>query len=136
LYQTSSFSLYEKICRPLNFLLNDVRLVVFLKGIKMDKIMSNLVGERTTVQELLEDTIVCPEKNDEPVRSTPFKYLTWAQWQDMQRIAIMSFTEFQRAVDEEDVSAMFHHALKMQEVSLAFQEETCFWSHCLNINES
>ncbi len=76
-----------------------------------------------TATQVEQDTDVAEEMGYD----VPFVTYTWERWQEMQVRAILTFTRFQRAVEEREAKQAFAIAMELQEVSTAMQKEAAIW---------
>ena len=57
----------------------------------------------------------------------PFASYTWQRWQEMQVRTLLSFTRFQRAIEQRETQQALSIAMEMQEVVIAMQKEAGLW---------
>jgi hypothetical protein len=57
----------------------------------------------------------------------PFVTFTWQHWQEMQAQMFLSFSRFQRAIEQRQPRLALFIALEMQEVCTEMQKEACSW---------
>ncbi len=57
----------------------------------------------------------------------PFVSYTWGHWQEMQARTLLSFTRFQRAIEQRHFQLALSIVEEIQEVSIAMQKEVGMW---------
>lgn len=57
----------------------------------------------------------------------PFVTYKWQRWQEMQVRTLLTFTRFQRAVEQREAQVAFSIAMELQEISIAMQKEAAAW---------
>lgn len=67
------------------------------------------------------------ESEEDMGYDVPFVTYTWQQWQEMQVQALLSFTRFQRAIEQRRLQLALSIAVEMQELGSAMQKEVAQW---------
>ncbi len=57
----------------------------------------------------------------------PFISYTWERWQEMQVRTLLSFTSFQRAIEQRQPQLALSIAIEIQEIGIAIQKEVGQW---------
>jgi len=67
------------------------------------------------------------ESEEDMGYDVPFVTYTWQRWQEMQVQALLSFTRFQRAIEQRRLQLALSIAIEMQELGSAMQKEVAQW---------